>query len=56
MADPAHLIIPSVRPQDGEERIEAVGLVDGNLYTAVLVWRGDCPSRSYAHRIGLRRF
>ena len=43
MADPDHLIIPSIRPQDGEERFKAVGLVDGKLYTAVFVWRGERP-------------
>ena len=43
MADPDHLIVPSIHPEDGEERIEAVGLVDGKLYTAVFVWRGDLP-------------
>lgn len=43
MADPDHLIIPSIRPEDGEERFKAVGLVDGKLYTAVFVWRGDLP-------------
>ena len=43
MADPDHLIVPTIRPEDGEERFKAVGLVDGKLYTAVFVWRGDLP-------------
>lgn len=47
MADPDHLIIPSIRPVDGEERFKAVGMVDGKLYTAVFTWRaterGDLP-------------
>ena len=47
MADPQHLIIPSIRPQDGEERFKAVGLADGKLHTAVFTWRptadGDQP-------------
>lgn len=43
MADPDHLVIPSIRPQDGEERFKAVGLADGKLYTAVFTWRGDMP-------------
>ena len=43
MADPDHLIVPTIRPEDGEERIEAIGLVDGKLYTAVFVWRSDLP-------------
>ena len=43
MADPDHLIFPTIRPEDGEERFKAVGLVDGKLYTAVFVWRSDLP-------------
>jgi uncharacterized DUF497 family protein len=41
MSDPDHLIIPSIRERDGEERFKAVGMVDGTLYTAVFTWRGD---------------
>jgi uncharacterized DUF497 family protein len=41
MADPQHLIIPSIRVEDGEERFKAVGLVEGKLFTAVFTWRGD---------------
>lgn len=36
-----HVVVASHRPIDGEERFKAVGLVDGKLYTAVHVWRGD---------------
>lgn len=43
MEDPDHLILPSIRPQDGEDRFKAVGLVEGKLYTAVFTWRGDRP-------------
>ena len=47
MADPDHLVIPSIRPRDGEERFKAVGLADGKLHTAVFTWRtterGDLP-------------
>ena len=43
--DDDHLIIPSIRPQDGEERYKVVGIVDGKLYTGVYTWRD-----------GLRRF
>lgn len=43
MADPDHLVIPSIRPQDGEERFKVVGLADGKLYTAVFTWRDDLP-------------
>jgi uncharacterized DUF497 family protein len=41
MSDPDHLIIPSIRERDGEERFKAVGMVDSKLYTAVFTWRGD---------------
>lgn len=43
MADPDHLIIPSIRVMDGEERFKAVGMVEGKLYTAVFTWRGEIP-------------
>ena len=36
-----HLILPSLRPEDGEERFKVVGLVDEKLFTGVFVWRGD---------------
>lgn len=39
--DPAHLVIPSIRPIDGEERFKAIGTVEGRLYTAVFTWRGE---------------
>lgn len=41
MSDPDHLVVPTIRVEDGEERFKAVGLVDGKLYTAVFVWRGE---------------
>ena len=41
--DDSHLIIPSIRPIDGEERFKAVGLVGEKLFTAVFVWRGEVP-------------
>jgi uncharacterized protein len=41
--DPDHLIIPSIRRQDGEERYKVVGRVEGKVYTAVFTWRGDLP-------------
>ncbi|MFN7054217.1 BrnT family toxin [Hyphomonas sp.] len=41
--DEDHLIIPSIRPRDGEERFKVVGNVDGKLFTGVFVWRGDLP-------------
>ena len=39
--DPKHTIIPTIRRGDEEDRIKAVGMVNGNLYTAVHVWRGE---------------
>jgi uncharacterized protein len=41
--DDKHLILPSIRLLDGEERFKVIGLVDGKYYTAVFVWRGDLP-------------
>jgi len=41
--DDNHVIIPSIREIDGEERFKVVGLVDSKLFTAVFVWRGDLP-------------
>jgi uncharacterized protein len=43
MEDPHYLVIPSIRPQDGEERFKAIGAVEGKLFTAVFTWRGDQP-------------
>ena len=31
--DSAFLIIPSIRPGDGEERFKVIGLVEGRLHT-----------------------
>jgi uncharacterized protein len=39
--DPALVLIPTIRIDDEEERWKAVGLVDGKLYTAIHVWRGE---------------
>ena len=39
--DPDHIISSSFREMDGEDRNKAVGMIDGKLYTAVHVWRGD---------------
>ena len=41
--DVEHIIIPSIREIDGEERFKVVGAVDGKLYTAVFVWRDELP-------------
>lgn len=39
--DARHLLIASIRPIDGEERFKAIGLIDGKLWTAIHVLRGD---------------
>lgn len=41
--DGDHLIIPSIREIDGEERFKVVGLVGEKLFTGVFVWRGEAP-------------
>lgn len=41
--DDAHLIIPTIRTEDEEERFKVVGRVGGKLFTAVFVWRGAHP-------------
>ena len=41
--DDNHLIIPSIREIDGEERFKVVGIVGEKLFTGVFVWRGELP-------------
>jgi uncharacterized protein len=41
--DDNHLIIPSIREIDGEERFKVVGIVEGKLFTGVFVWRDELP-------------
>ena len=41
--DDDHLIIPSIREIDGEERFKVVGMVGEKLFTGVFVWRDDEP-------------
>ena len=41
--DANHLIIPSLREVDGEERFKVVGLVGAKLFTGVFTWRDDLP-------------
>jgi uncharacterized protein len=41
--DDNHLIIPSIREIDGEERFKVVGTVGEALFTCVFVWRGNLP-------------
>lgn len=35
------VVVPTIRIGDEEERFKAVGYVDGRLWTAVHVWRGE---------------
>ncbi|MVA24764.1 BrnT family toxin [Agrobacterium vitis] len=39
--DDNHLILPSIRPEDGEERFKVIGMVGGKLFTGVFTWRDD---------------
>lgn len=39
--DPEHVIVTSFRPVDGEDRFKAIGFVEGQLHTAIFVWRND---------------
>lgn len=41
--DDNHLIVPSIRKIDGEERFKVIGTVDGKPFTGVFVWRSDLP-------------
>ena len=41
--DGNHLIIPSIREIDGEERFKMIGIVDGKLFTGVFVWWDGMP-------------
>jgi uncharacterized DUF497 family protein len=40
-ADENHLVLPTIRTDDEEERFKAIGLVSGKLHTAIHVWRGE---------------
>ena len=39
--DGDHIVLGSIRPVDGEDRFKVVGMVEGKLWTAVHVHRGD---------------
>lgn len=41
--DADHLIIPSVRERDGEERFKVIGTIDQRVFTGVFVWRDEQP-------------
>lgn len=40
-ASNGHVVLPTVRLGDEEERFKAIGEVDGKLFTAVHVWRDE---------------
>jgi uncharacterized DUF497 family protein len=39
--DENHIVFPSLRPVDGEDRYKVVGFVDDRLWTLIHVWRGE---------------
>lgn len=41
--DENHIVVPSIRPIDGEERFKVVGRVGEKLFTGVSTWRDDIP-------------
>ncbi|WP_342629227.1 BrnT family toxin [Nguyenibacter vanlangensis] len=41
--DEKHLILPTIRHEDGEDRYKIIGMVGEKLFTAVFVWRDDIP-------------
>lgn len=41
--DENHLILPTIRIEDEEDRYKVVGLVGEKLFTGVFVWRDDLP-------------
>jgi uncharacterized DUF497 family protein len=43
LEDDNHLILPSIRAIDGEERFKVIGRVGEKLFTGVFVWRDDLP-------------
>ena len=40
-ADLKHIILPSLRPVDGEDRYKAVGMVEDRLWTTIFVVRDE---------------
>ena len=39
--DADHAVRPTIREGDEEDRFKLIGIVDGKLYTAIHVWRGN---------------
>ncbi len=52
--DENHLIIPLIRPEDGEERFKVVGIVDEKLFTGVFTWRDELPRFISVRRSNIR--
>lgn len=42
--DESHMIMPSIREIDGEERFKVVGVVDGKLFTGSSSGEASCPA------------
>lgn len=43
LEDEDHIIVPTIRLEDEEERFKVIGLVGEKLFTGVFVWRDDLP-------------
>jgi hypothetical protein len=43
LEDMNHLVLPSIREIDGEERFNVIGLVEEKLFTGMFVWRAEFP-------------
>jgi len=41
--DADHLIVPTIRVEDGEERYKVIGRVGEKLFTGVFTWRVGLP-------------
>lgn len=41
--DDLHVIVPTIREEDGEQRFKVIGRVGGKLYTGIFTWRNDLP-------------
>ena len=39
--DADHAFRPTIREGDEEDRFKLIGMIDGKLYTAIHVWRGN---------------
>jgi len=41
--DSEHLIVSTIRRQDGEELYKVIGIVGEKLYTGIFAWRAGSP-------------